>query len=206
MIGTVGWVLVIAAVIVWEGISVVIDDPAWPSASDMLRAATRPVLGRWILLGLWLWFGWHVLVTGWSGFLAGPGAIDPPRVSKGPSEILTQIVIPLAGVLGLWVLAVRAGRRERSRPAEERGRPWRAAPLRRRLAHIGVTVAAAYGVFVAIMALFSIITGQLDTPLLGSSAREGAFLAFVVVVPVFVTAAVIGSVWRARRRTRPIAD
>ncbi len=37
--------------------------------SDVLRVAMRYPLGRWVLFGLWLWFGWHLFVRGWRFFL-----------------------------------------------------------------------------------------------------------------------------------------
>jgi len=41
----------------------------WPTMSSMLRAFMRPVAGRAVLFGLWLWLGWHLFIRGWSFFL-----------------------------------------------------------------------------------------------------------------------------------------
>jgi len=35
----------------------------------MFRTAMRPLLGRSIVFGVWLWIGWHLFVRGWSFFL-----------------------------------------------------------------------------------------------------------------------------------------
>jgi hypothetical protein len=35
----------------------------------MIRAFTRPMAGRIVLFGMWLWLGWHVFVRGWDFFL-----------------------------------------------------------------------------------------------------------------------------------------
>lgn len=77
MIGVVGWAVVIGLLLGWEGLSMTMKAPGWPSSSDMLRAVTRPVLGRWALFGMWLWLGWHLFMRGWTFFLAGPGAGTP---------------------------------------------------------------------------------------------------------------------------------
>ena len=45
--------------------------PPWPSMSSMLRAFMRPVGGRVVLFGLWLWIGWHLFIRGWTFFLRG---------------------------------------------------------------------------------------------------------------------------------------
>ncbi len=63
----VGWILIFAALFTWQAIGL-LHGPPWPTMSDMLRAAMRPVLGRWLLFGLWLWIGWHVFVRGWEPF------------------------------------------------------------------------------------------------------------------------------------------
>lgn len=71
MIGLVGWAVLFAAVLAWEGIGLVKQGDAWPTFSDMLRKVTHPVAGRWVLFGLWLWLGWHLFVRGWRFFLRG---------------------------------------------------------------------------------------------------------------------------------------
>jgi len=43
--------------------------PTWPTMSEIFRTAMRPLLGRSIVFGVWLWIGWHLFVRGWSFFL-----------------------------------------------------------------------------------------------------------------------------------------
>ncbi|HEY1332566.1 MAG TPA: DUF6186 family protein [Actinomycetota bacterium] len=69
MTGQIGWAVLIAAVLVWEGLGLLVPGDRWPTISDMLRTVTRPVAGRWILFSLWLWLGWHLFVRGWRFFL-----------------------------------------------------------------------------------------------------------------------------------------
>lgn len=64
----VGWVVIIGALLTWQGLALV-NGPEWPTLSDMFRAFMRPTLGRYALLGLWLWLGWHLFVRGWQFFL-----------------------------------------------------------------------------------------------------------------------------------------
>ena len=69
VIGLVGWAVIIAALLLWEGLGLVRHDDRWPTFSDMVRTVTRTVPGRWILFALWLWWGWHTFVRGWRFFL-----------------------------------------------------------------------------------------------------------------------------------------
>jgi hypothetical protein len=70
LVAVVGWVLIFGALSVWQGIGMA-KGPEWPSMSDMLRALMRPLAGRWLLFGLWLWLGWHLFIRGWEFFMAG---------------------------------------------------------------------------------------------------------------------------------------
>jgi uncharacterized protein DUF6186 len=65
MIGAIGWVVIVGALLTWEGLGLVNDHDRWPTVSDMLRTVTRATAGRWILFGLWLWLGWHLFIRGW---------------------------------------------------------------------------------------------------------------------------------------------
>jgi Family of unknown function (DUF6186) len=69
MIGLVGWAVVIAVLLAYQGWTLLRNDDAWPTFSDLVRVVTRYPLGRWVLFGLWLWFGWHLFVRGWRFFL-----------------------------------------------------------------------------------------------------------------------------------------
>jgi len=63
----IGWVVIFAALFTWQGIGLARD--GWPTMSDMIRAFTRPIPGRVVLFGMWLWLGWHVFIRGWEFFL-----------------------------------------------------------------------------------------------------------------------------------------
>src|SRR5215211_7547891 len=69
-IALVGWLWIVAALLVWQGIGLV-HGPEWPTLSDFFRSFMTVPLGRFILFGLWLWLGWHVFIRGWSFFLRG---------------------------------------------------------------------------------------------------------------------------------------
>ncbi len=64
-IAIVGWLLIVAALLGWQGIGLV-RGAEWPTLTDFFRAFMRPALGRVILFGLWLWLGWHLFVRDWT--------------------------------------------------------------------------------------------------------------------------------------------
>ena len=82
MAGLIGWALIFGALLVWEGLGLTIGHQ-WPTLSHMLRTVTRPVPGRLILFGLWLWVGWHLFIRGWDFFLRGRCRSRPPRAEAG---------------------------------------------------------------------------------------------------------------------------
>ena len=45
--------------------------PTWPTLSQMFRDFMRPLPGRVVLFGIWLWLGWHLFIRGWNFFLRG---------------------------------------------------------------------------------------------------------------------------------------
>ncbi|HEX9124598.1 MAG TPA: DUF6186 family protein [Actinomycetota bacterium] len=65
-----GWIVIFAVLFAWQGWAMA-QGPPWLTFSDILRAAMRPVAGRWIVFALWLWLGWHLFVRGWEFFLRG---------------------------------------------------------------------------------------------------------------------------------------
>jgi hypothetical protein len=69
MIGLVGWAAVMGVLLAYQGLTLVRHDDAWPTFSDLVRVVMRYPPGRWVLFGLWLWFGWHLFVRGWRFFL-----------------------------------------------------------------------------------------------------------------------------------------
>src|SRR2546425_9015321 len=124
VIGLIGWAVIFGAFLVWEGLGLTIGNQ-WPTLSHMLRAITRPLPGRLVLFGLWLWVGWHLFIRGWTFFLRGPLPEAPsPRGSGGlgPGQIRRQALLPPIRVYGLVLpqLAVSARRRVPARPAPGR--------------------------------------------------------------------------------------
>jgi hypothetical protein len=65
-----GWVVIIGVLLAWQGLALVYA-PAWPTMSDIFRTFMRPLVGRIVLFGLWLWLGWHLFIRGWRFFLRG---------------------------------------------------------------------------------------------------------------------------------------
>jgi Family of unknown function (DUF6186) len=65
MIGLAIWAVLIGSVLAYQGLGLVHNDDRWPAFSDLLRVVMRHAVGRWVLFGLWLWFGWHLFVRGW---------------------------------------------------------------------------------------------------------------------------------------------
>jgi hypothetical protein len=63
-----GWILIVGALLVWQGFGLM-NGPTWPTLSDMFRAFMRPLPGRLLLFGVWLWLGWHLFIRGWRFFL-----------------------------------------------------------------------------------------------------------------------------------------
>jgi hypothetical protein len=68
-IAVVGWLLIVAALLTWQGIGLV-RGGEWPILTDFFRAFMRPAVGRVVLFGLWLWLGWHLFVRDWT-FVSG---------------------------------------------------------------------------------------------------------------------------------------
>jgi Family of unknown function (DUF6186) len=69
MIGLVGWGILVGGVLGYQGFCLLDNDDRWPALSDIIRDVMRHPAGRWVLFGLWLWFGWHLFVRGWKFFL-----------------------------------------------------------------------------------------------------------------------------------------
>ncbi len=63
-----GWIVIFGAMFVWQGIGLA-RVQGWPTMSDMLRAFTGPIAGRWLMFGMWLWLGWHLFIRGWAFFM-----------------------------------------------------------------------------------------------------------------------------------------
>src|SRR5262249_42304931 len=115
MIGYVLWALLVAGMLVVEGLGLTLRGNQWPTVSDLFRSATRPTLGRWLLFACWLWLGWHFFIQGWKFFLRGRGARSPrhPMTGKTLRETLVEVVGPLLGVFVLLASVITASARAR---------------------------------------------------------------------------------------------
>ena len=67
-VAVVGWIVIFGALFTWQTMGL-LRGSGWPTMSDMLRASMRPLAGRWLLFGVWLWVGWHVFVRDWEFFM-----------------------------------------------------------------------------------------------------------------------------------------
>ena len=69
MPGLIGWAIVVAIVLGYQGFTLASPGDRWPAFSDIIREVMRYPAARWVLFGLWLWLGWHLFVRGWRFFL-----------------------------------------------------------------------------------------------------------------------------------------
>ncbi len=70
VVGYVVWGILVGAVFAWEGLALA-GIASVPTLSDTFRVIMRYPPGRWALLALWLWFGWHLFIRGWHFLLRG---------------------------------------------------------------------------------------------------------------------------------------
>jgi hypothetical protein len=199
VIGYVIWAFLFAAMLVVEGLGLTLRGHEWPTVSDLFRTATRPVIGRWIFFALWLWVGWHFFIRGWEFFLRGPGAHAPSGSGgkKGFFATITQVVIPL---LVLFTVFFTVGAASRKSIAYDEHVPAHAAPRvewARFLHYAIVTSVAGYGLFIALMGLYQLVTGS--SGIFISAVQYGAFLTFVIALPLFALIALARSKLRRMR-------
>jgi hypothetical protein len=207
MVGFVLWAALFAGMVVLEGISLSTRGKDWPSLSDLLRAATRPVFGRWIMLAFWLWLGWHMFIRGWPFFLRGKGAGEPPKGGgggKSAGALLGQVVLPLVVLYGSVAAMLIAGWRRRrsfviSRSSERQSALAVVDDRGAFLRYAVVTIFASYAVFLGAMAVYQLLIGPEAGGIAGSALTGGAFMAFALELPVFVVLSVL---WSARWRHR----
>ena len=63
-----GWIVILAAVFIWEGIGLA-KGTEWPTISDMLRSFMAFPVGRVLMFAMWLWLGWHLFIRHWEFFM-----------------------------------------------------------------------------------------------------------------------------------------
>ena len=203
VVGLIGWALIFGAFLVWEGLGLTLGHQ-WPTLSHMLRVVTRPLPGRLVLFGLWLWVGWHLFIRGWDFFLRGPLPEAPsPGGSGGLSlgQMWQQAIVPLTGFyalfLGMLAFSARRQLPDDHDTASEAASALRAVDWLRAVPSMLLTVAAGYGFFVAMIGAYVLVSGSDPGGLLGHAIRGGALLAFGVVVPGFILLS-----WTARLKRR----
>ncbi len=179
-LGWLGWALILAALFAWEGMSLARPDWGWPSMSDMFRAISTPVWGRWMLFAGWLWLGWHLFMRGWRFFLQGPPPGAPPVVPPGAGGVpayLIRIGAPMLVLFALTLgLLVRFGRR--------RVRALRSAAAARQLQRAVTTVVPGFALFVAVDALLAL--GGIIHGTLLEAVQQGGLFTGAVVLPGWV--------------------
>jgi hypothetical protein len=177
-LGVTGWVVIIGLVLAWEGLGLAFAREGWPSMSDLLRAASRPLAGRWILLALWIWLGWHLFVRGWQPLLRGtPPTPDLSRVALSAGQLVRQVLVPLLAAFVALSAALLFGARRDSITGTDPAAPGSVANVVRRAA---ATVVAGYaGFLLLIVGYYALVAGQ--TPaFLRSAVSGGAFVTFAV--------------------------
>jgi uncharacterized protein DUF6186/uncharacterized protein DUF6256 len=188
MIGIIGWAVIFGAFLVWEGLGLAIGQQ-WPTMSHMLRMLSRPVPGRLVLFGIWLWLGWHLLIQGWHFFLRGPLPEPHPQNRLGHASLRllwSRVVLPLIGFFALSLTMLTYTSRRLDHRGKRDVSAYRAAPLGRPLfVIVAITVAAGYLAFVAMVGLYVLFSAQ-DSELLHQALTGGALLAFGVATPAFM--------------------
>ena len=185
MIGYLMWALILAAALVVEGLGLTLRGERWPTISDVFRSVTRSPVGRWLFFAMWLWLGWHFFIRGWDFFLrgAGPSTHRGSGGHKSVSATLTQVVGPLLLVLGLLGGIGAASRRAGAEAAKDTRRASGSTTL---LRYAVITLAGGFAIFVGFMGFYELVAGRRAAPgVLGSSAAGGAFLCFVIALPLF---------------------
>jgi len=212
MVGYVLWALLLAAMLALEGLGLTLRGHEWPTVSDLFRSMTRPVFGRWVFFALWLWAGWHFFIRGWQFFLQGSGARQPGRGLGGGKSLgatITQVCVPL---LVVFVTFMLVGRASRQMPPDEVADEAPDLPPEPTIRHpldfvryALVTVVGGYALFITAMGLYQLLVGKSASGDFVSASSYGAFLGFVVGVPLFAVMSFAPGVtrramqWRSRR-------
>jgi len=185
LFGLAGWVVIVGLALAWEGLGLAFSREGWPSVSDLLRTVSRPVVGRWIVLGLWLWLGWHLFVRGWQPLLRGaPPRSGPATAAISSGLLIRQVVVPL-GLTYVAFIGAMALRRRGPSPAstvEAAAQTPRMHP-RVLLRHVAVTLAAGYVVYLGLVVSYYAIVAYQTPQFLRAAVSGGAFITFGVALP-----------------------
>ncbi len=196
-LGLVGWAVVLGLGLAWEGLGLVFGREHWPSMSDLLRGLSRPVAGRWLLLALWIWLGWHLFVRGWRPLLSGPppsGGSLAAALSFGP--IVHRVLVPLG--LAYAAVLLMIGRTRRPNPplgADGDPRPSAVVLFR----HIVLTMTVGYLAFVVLVVSYYAWVANQTPQFVRAAASGGAFITFGVAVPGLLLMSGANAVRRRRR-------
>jgi hypothetical protein len=207
-IGLIGWAVLLGLCFAWEGLGLVFGRQHWPSISDLLRTMSRPVIGRWILLALWLWLGWHLFVRGWHPFLRGtpqPGTLFP-NSALTMSQIFRQVVIPMSAsyatlLVMIWTSArgpgAGSGRRAHGRAGGLLAE--RSPGLTHVIPRVVQTLVTGYVAYLVVILLYYAAVADQTTRFLRAAATGGAFITFVVALPGLLLLSAAEAIWRLRR-------
>ena len=206
VVGLTGWAILLGLCLAWEGLGLIYGHDHWPSMSDMLRTVSRPVVGRWILLALWIWLGWHLFVRGWQPLLRGEQAPQHPAATMTLSQIVRQVLTPLLATYALWLGMVAMTARRARRDGTLRPQQDDAATDVGALRQIGRIVAlltVGYAAFFAIVLTYYALVANETPQFLLAAARGGAFITFAVALPGLLLFSAVASVSRRRLRRAP---
>jgi Family of unknown function (DUF6256)/Family of unknown function (DUF6186) len=202
----VGWLVVVALLLTWEGIGLTRNRDGWYTISDLIRVVTATRVGRWLLFAGWLWLGWHLFVRGWRFFLESLPPVRPRPTGPGPAQSAAQLlkddVGPMLVTFALAVLGVAIWYRTTMVGPRPPG-PALLHPrsVRGRLRDVAGTIVGGYLLFLALdLSYYALVAGQ--SPLfLRQAIAGGTFLAFVAAPLGF--AAITALAWAVRRVLRP---
>jgi hypothetical protein len=205
-LGLAGWVVVLGLGLAWEGLGLVFAREHWPSMSDLLRGLSRPIAGRWLLLALWIWLGWHLFVRGWHPLLRGsPPTGGPLAAALSVGQIMRHVVVPLglayaAVLMGMavqWRSATR-GSMGGNAVAGTRGTRRGVVLLAR---HVVLTMTVGYVTFVLLVLSYYAWVADQTPQFVRAAASGGAFITFAVALPGLLLLSGVDAIRRRRRES-----
>jgi hypothetical protein len=206
VIGLTGWAVLLGLCLAWEGLGLVYGHEHWPSMSDLLRTVSRPVVGRWILLALWIWLGWHLFVRGWQPLLRGEQAPQHPAAAMTLAQIVRQVLTPIlatyALVLGMITMTARRTRPGRSPRGSAGGASSEPVGMLRQAGRIVSLLVVGYAAFFAFVLTYYAVVANESPEFLRAAARGGAFITFAVALPGLLLLSAVAGIAVGRRPRR----